>query len=103
MKAAVLETIGKITIKEVNDPEPGPGGLIIAVKACGICSSDVKMWRRGQRDLRYPRILGHEVSGTVMKSRSEGFKEGERVQIFPGVSCGSCHHCKTGRDNLCSS
>lgn len=101
MKAAVLVSVGKIAIKNVDDPVADPGGLVIGVKACGICSTDVKMWRKGQRDLRCPRILGHEVVGVVIESRTDAFSAGDRVQIFPGVVCGECRNCRTGRDNLC--
>ncbi|MEM4657161.1 MAG: alcohol dehydrogenase catalytic domain-containing protein [Candidatus Methanosuratincola sp.] len=102
MKAAVLERIGEIRVKEVPDPVPEPGGLVINVDSCGICSTDIKMWRRGQRDLRCPRILGHEVVGTVVDSRSECYSVGDRVQVYPGVVCGECHYCRTGRENLCT-
>ncbi len=101
MKAAVLESVGKIAVKDVDDPVADPGGLVIGVRACGICSTDVKMWRKGQRDLQCPRILGHEVVGVVVESRNDDFSVGDRVQIFPGVVCGECRNCITGRDNLC--
>ncbi|MDH7555744.1 MAG: alcohol dehydrogenase catalytic domain-containing protein [Candidatus Methanosuratincola sp.] len=101
MKAAVLESVSKISLKEVENPSADPGGLVVEVRACGVCSTDVKMWKKGQRDLRCPRILGHEVAGVVVESRSNAYSVGDRVQIFPGVSCGSCHKCRTGRDNLC--
>lgn len=103
MKAAVLEEIGEIRVKEIPDPVPEPGGLLIKVDSCGICSTDVKMWRRGQRDLRCPRVLGHEVVGTVVDSRSERHSVGDRVQVYPGVVCGECYYCRTGRENLCTS
>jgi L-iditol 2-dehydrogenase len=75
--------------------------MILKVEACSICSTDVKMRKRGQRDLVYPRILGHEISGVVYERDGAGPEVGERVQIFPGVFCGSCPSCRRGAINMC--
>jgi L-iditol 2-dehydrogenase len=70
--------------------------------ACSICSTDVKMYRHGHRDLIYPRVLGHEVAGEVMESRgSGGLQPGDRVQLYPGICCGECPFCRRGADNQC--
>ena len=101
MMAAVLEGPGEISLREVDDPACPPGGLVLEVEACSICSTDVKMVRRGQRDLVCPRILGHEVSGVVAERDGAGPRVGERVQIYPGVSCANCPSCRRGAENLC--
>jgi L-iditol 2-dehydrogenase len=101
MMAAVLEAPGKMTLREVDDPVCPVGGLVLKVEACSICSTDVKMMRRGQRDLVYPRILGHEISGVVFERNGFGPEVGERVQIFPGIFCGSCPACRRGAENMC--
>ena len=63
------------------------------VLACGICRTDAKMWEQGHRDLILPRVLGHEM--VVRDGR------GQRYIVWPGESCGSCAHCRDGRENLC--
>jgi len=101
MKAAILKQPGKLEIREVRTPECPAGGVLVKVKACGICSSDAKMVTNGHRALNYPRILGHEVAGVIEQSRTNAFKEGSRIQIAPGLRCGKCSYCLKGMDNLC--
>ena len=101
MKAAILEQPGKLEIREVRTPDCSPGGVLVEVKACGICSSDAKMVASGHRALNYPRILGHEIAGVIEQSRTTSFKEGDRIQIAPGLRCGKCSYCLKGMDNLC--
>lgn len=101
MKAAILKQPGKLEIREVRTPDCPAGGVLVKVKACGICSADAKMVTKGHRSLNYPRILGHEVSGVIEQSRTNTFKEGDRIQIAPGLRCGKCSYCLKGMDNLC--
>lgn len=101
MMAAVLEAPGNLTLRVVEDPVCSEGGLILKVEACSICSTDVKMIRRGQKDLVYPRILGHEIAGTVFERDGIGPRVGERVQVFPGIFCGRCPSCRRGAENMC--
>ncbi|UEC43470.1 MAG: putative L-threonine 3-dehydrogenase [Methanothrix sp.] len=101
MIAAVLEAPRRMDLREVEDPVCPEGGLLMKVEASSICSTDVKMYERGQRDLVYPRILGHEISGVVFEEDGAGPRVGERVQIYPGVYCGSCPYCRRKTENLC--
>jgi L-iditol 2-dehydrogenase len=101
MMAAVLEAPGRMKLLEVEDPVCPEGGLILKVEACSICSTDVKMLRAGQRDLVYPRILGHEIAGVVWERDGFGPEVGERVQIYPGVFCGRCPACRQGAEKIC--
>lgn len=105
IKAAVLEEDGRLVIKELDVPSCDKGEVIVKVEVCGICRTDLKCVKYGQRDLALPRILGHEMAGTIVQVGAgvSHYQEGERVQIFPGISCGKCLYCKTGLDNLCSS
>lgn len=103
MKAAVLTGPGELRLEELPVPECGPGDTLIRVRACGICKTDFKCFREGQRDLCLPRILGHEIAGEVVLTgrNVRGLRPGDRVQVSPGVSCGNCRYCRKGQDNLC--
>ena len=101
MQAAVLTAPGRFEVLEVADPKCPPGGVVVEVKACGICSVDARMVVQGHRDLIYPRILGHEMAGVVVESQSPEFTIGDRVQVSPGLRCGTCRECQRGVDNLC--
>ncbi len=103
MRAAVLHRPGLMTIDDVITPKCDEGGILIRMEACSICTTDVKMHRQGHRDLCYPRIPGHEMTGVVIEDRSfDGdIQVGMRVQIAPGIPCGVCKQCQRGADNQC--
>lgn len=103
MKAAVLCRPGNLEIREMERPPCPKDGVLVQVRACGVCAADVKMLSAGHRALVYPRILGHEIAGVVAQSRSPLFREGDRVQAAPGLSCGVCRHCRSHADNQCPS
>jgi L-iditol 2-dehydrogenase len=103
MKAAVLHRPGEMSIEDLDEPVCPEGGAVIRVDACAVCPTDIKMARVGQRDLSYPRVLGHEVVGVVEGNESPDLEEGDRVQVWPGIACGRCPSCLRGQDNLCSS
>jgi L-iditol 2-dehydrogenase len=105
MRAALLRAPGSLAVEDVPEPDCPEGGLLIKVDACSICASDIKMFRVGHRDLAYPRILGHEVTGTILESSSRqlDLEEGTRVQVWPGMACGRCPQCLRGNDTQCSS
>lgn len=101
MKAVLLQQSGKPEITTVADPICPPGGVVVKITACGICSADAKMAAKGHPALVYPRIPGHEIAGKVMESRSARFRVGDRVQVAPGMRCGRCEACTAGADNQC--
>lgn len=103
MKAAVLEKPGKLAIRELPDPSCPPGGVVVKVLAANVCSTDLHMWQKGHPALLYPRILGHEIAGVVAEVSNEEkrLKVGDKVQVYPGIGCGSCEYCRRGSENLC--
>jgi (R,R)-butanediol dehydrogenase/meso-butanediol dehydrogenase/diacetyl reductase len=111
MKAAVFKQPGTpLVIEEVNDPEPGPDDLILKVKACGICGTDLH-WSQGNdpsagwRHLAPGSVMGHEFSGEIIelgKNTRSQFRAGERVVAQPFIGCGSCSACRAGRSYRCS-
>lgn len=104
MWAAVLEDYNSICLKETEIPECGEEEVIVKIKATGICRTDMKCYTIGQRDLQLPRVLGHEITGTAAKvgKKVKKINTGDRVQVFPGISCGKCKYCLEGFENLCA-
>lgn len=103
MKAALLEDLGRISVLHVDTPVCREGEVLVKVEACGICRTDMKCFVYGQRDLHLPRILGHEIAGTVVETGPgvTVVKAGDRVQVAPGIPCGECKYCLNGMDHLC--
>jgi len=88
MKAAVLHKIGDLRYEEVEIPRLKEGEALIKVKACGVCGSDIpRVMEKGTYS--FPLIPGHELSGEVVKIKGtpQGFKEGDRVAVFPLIPC----------------
>ncbi len=103
MKAAVLEDKGKLTLKHVPMPEVVPGSVLIRVKACSICATDVRTYRHGRGSLGYPAILGHEIAGEIV-GKGFGVKDynlGQKVAVTPRVACGQCFYCRKGEPQYC--
>ncbi|QLH75174.1 MAG: alcohol dehydrogenase catalytic domain-containing protein [Methanomassiliicoccales archaeon] len=101
MRAAVMHGPNDLRVEEMDDPVLPEGGIVIDVVASAICGTDVKMLANGHKDLIYPRILGHEIVGRVSISDSEKLKEGQLVQVWPGIVCSECRPCRRGIDNQC--
>lgn len=101
MKAMVLLEPQKAEIRDMPRPDCPAGGVLVNIKACGICAADIKMAAKGHRALTYPRIPGHEMAGIIVESRNNCFEKGERVQVAPGLRCGRCVQCLNHTDNQC--
>ena len=101
MKAAVLHGAKDIRVEDVPYPSLEPHSVIIRVKACGVCGSDLHRYRLGVRD---PMRLGHEFSGDVVEVGAEvtGVKQGDRVVAMSGRGCGQCYWCRQGDFIRCS-
>ena len=106
MKAAYLDGIGTIQIREGGIPTPGPNDVLIRVRSVGICASDIHYFEHGRIGrfvVGRPLILGHEPAGDVVTVGADvtGLVPGDRVSIEPGVPCQACAACASGRYNLC--
>jgi NADPH:quinone reductase-like Zn-dependent oxidoreductase len=107
MRAVVISRHGgPEVLEEATVPEPvaAPGGVVVAVRACALNHLD--LWtRRGLpgRTVAFPHILGCDIAGEVAVSEVPGVPVGQRVMVSPGVSCGRCNECLSGRDNACRS
>jgi L-iditol 2-dehydrogenase len=105
-RAAVLTGPGEIVLENRPVPEPGPREVLVEITAVGVCGSDVHYYQHGRIGpyvVREPLILGHESAGRIAAVGPEVSKHavGERVTLEPGVPCGRCRECRSGRYNLC--
>ncbi|NIK75093.1 L-iditol 2-dehydrogenase [Paenibacillus castaneae] len=106
MNAAIMDKPLSIAIKQVDIPVPGEHEALIKVHCIGVCGSDVHYYEHGQIGryiVKEPIILGHELAGEVVKvgKAVTTLSPGDRVAVEPGVACGNCEYCKSGRYNLC--
>ncbi len=90
---------GRIELVDLPRPEAGPGELVVRVRACGLCGSDLMEW---YQDPRAPVVLGHEPVGVVVSAGAgASIAVGTRVFVHHHVPCMNCELCRTGRDTLC--
>lgn len=104
MRAMYYEQFGAAPeIRPLPDPTPTNGGVVIAVKATGLCRSDWHGWMGHDPDIRLPHVPGHELAGTIAAVGRDvrRFKVGDRVTV-PFVSgCGHCMECRSGNQQVC--
>ena len=103
MKAAVLTSLERLEVREVPTPEPDANSVLVRVKACAICGSDIRTFHHGNKRLMPPAIMGHEASGEIVAvgGKVARFKAGDRVALGGDVPCGECVFCKAGLGNNC--
>jgi alcohol dehydrogenase len=104
MRAAVYEEFrGPIEIRDVADPTPSPTGVVLAVKACGICRSDWHGWMGNDPDIHLPHVPGHELAGEIVAAGSlvSNFKLGDRVTVPFVAGCGDCEQCLKNDQQIC--
>jgi L-iditol 2-dehydrogenase len=104
MTAAVLHAPGDLRVERVPVPQPGEGQALIRVGACGVCGSDVpRVMTKGTYS--FPLIPGHEFAGTLaaLGPGVRGWREGDRVTVFPLIPCRRCRMCEGGFYEMCMS
>lgn len=103
MKQIVLEAPGTFSEREAPLPSKADGHALVRMERVGVCGSDFHAFAGRQPIYTYPRIIGHELSGTVVdvSPNSSGVAEGDRCAIEPYISCGKCRACLMGRNNCC--
>jgi L-iditol 2-dehydrogenase len=103
MKALVLKDYHQFAFEEAPRPQVGAGEVLIAVKACGICGSDVHGMDGSTGRRRPPIIMGHEAAGVIAEVGREAgdWRVGERVTFDSTIYCGQCGYCRRGLINLC--
>src|SRR5512132_1990556 len=105
MRAMILDAPGQLLRQaDVATPSSGPGQLLIRVRACAVCRTDLHVVDGELTQPKLPLIPGHEIVGTVeqLGESVESFKIGDRVGVpWLGWTCGNCTDCRNGRENLC--
>src|ERR687895_2375737 len=105
MRAMVLDSIGSpLRSDDVRVPRPEAEQVLIRVRACGVCRTDLHVVDGELRDPKLPLIPGHQIVGEVVETgeRVERFAPGDRVGVpWLGWTCGKCRYCLSGRENLC--
>jgi 2-desacetyl-2-hydroxyethyl bacteriochlorophyllide A dehydrogenase len=103
MKQVVLSSPGSFAERESPPPVQAAGEALVRVRKVGVCGSDFHAFAGRHPSYTYPRVLGHELSGTVVEvaANGKGIREGDNCAIEPYVSCGNCRACLGGRNNCC--
>lgn len=104
MRKAKLDEIKKINIvNEDFSKDIKENDVIVKVKYCGLCGTDLHIFNHGREDVILPRVMGHELSGEVTEigKKVSNVSVGDRVALNPVVSCGECSICKSGHENVC--
>jgi L-iditol 2-dehydrogenase len=103
MKALLLTKYNHLEYTDFPDPEPGPEDVLIQVKACGICGSDIHGLDGSSGRRVPPLIMGHEAAGVIsaVGDNVTGWQIGDRVTFDSTIYCGTCHFCRRGEINLC--
>lgn len=103
MKVVRYYAPGEMRLEEMPRPTPGPGELLLRVRACSMCGTDAKIYRFGHHHIVPPRVTGHEIAGEIVEVGTDidGWELGDRVQVIAAVPCGQCRDCSAGRMTVC--
>jgi len=103
MRAARFHAPGDIRLEDVAEPTAGPGDVVIRVRNCSTCGTDVKISRHGHHHIVPPRTMGHEIAGEITEVGDgvAGWSVGDRVQVIAAIPCGVCPDCRAGRLTVC--
>ena len=102
MRAAIIEAIGNLKVRDIPVPKVGKGEVLVRVRASGLCGTDVHILH-GSFIAQYPVVPGHEFAGEVVEAGSDVdlFAPGDRVVVDPNIYCGMCPACKSNQQNQC--
>lgn len=105
MKAISFPAKDAVRLVDLPDPNPGPGEVIVSVRASGLCHTDIEVMRGNYGTSAFPVVPGHEFAGVVagIGPGVVAVAEGDRVVIDPNIACATCRACRRGRVHLCDS
>ncbi|MFQ8430014.1 zinc-binding alcohol dehydrogenase family protein [Amaricoccus sp. W119] len=102
MKALICEEPGRLALISCSEPVRASGEVLVRIRHVGICGTDFHIFGGKHPFLEYPRVMGHELSGTVEEApEGSEFRPGDPVYIVPYLSCGTCQACRIGLTNAC--
>ena len=102
MRALILTRPGVLSVESVSVPSPGPGEVLLRVKAATTCGTDLKAFLRGHPQIPMPGVLGHEYSGVVVDAGADApFRPGDAVMGVHSAPCQACRWCLNDQENLC--
>jgi L-iditol 2-dehydrogenase len=103
MKALVYTRPMNVEVREMDAPQLRDSDVLVRVRACGVCGSDLHGFRGKSSRRVPPLVLGHEFSGDIVENKNSRLRTGSEVAIYPLLCCGTCLYCSSGRENLCPS
>jgi len=103
VKSVVYYAPGDIRVEDRPKPLEEADSLVVKVKCCAICGTDLKIFQSGNPRCAPPRIIGHEMVGTIVHAGDlvDGFKAGENITMATTIACGKCDYCRLGLQNVC--
>lgn len=103
MKALLLTAPSQLELVDFPNPQPAADEVLLRIRACGICGSDVHGWDGSSGRRHPPLIMGHEAAGEIISAGPQvaGWNPGDRVTFDSTISCGTCRFCAAGQVNLC--
>jgi 2-desacetyl-2-hydroxyethyl bacteriochlorophyllide A dehydrogenase len=104
MKALMIEAVGRSALRDIADPQPGPGEVLLDVRHVGLCGSDLNTFKGFNPLVALPRIPGHEIGGVIAAVGAgvpAEYAVGRRALAVPYTNCGQCTSCRKGRFNAC--
>jgi L-iditol 2-dehydrogenase len=104
MKVGRFYAPGDVRVEDMPKPQPGPGELLMRVKACATCGTDVKILSFGHHHIVPPRVMGHEVAGVAadLGDIIDAFSPGDPVQLIAAIPCGECFECRNRSMSICA-
>lgn len=103
MRAIQFSGRNEVSLRDLPDPRPGPGEVVVDVRASGICHTDIEVLRGNYGNSAFPLVPGHEYAGEIAELGPdvEGWNVGDRVVVDPNLECGKCRACRRGWAHLC--
>jgi L-iditol 2-dehydrogenase len=103
MKAAVLEALNSLAVRDIAEPQCGDDEAVLEVNACAVCGSDIRIFHYGNDRVKTPAVIGHEIAGVIVKTGKNvtRFRVGDRIALGADVPCGTCHWCTNGMGTNC--
>lgn len=102
-KSSIFYGPGRMEVINRPIPKIRPNTLLVRVESCAICGSDLRIFKEGNSRIKPPRVLGHEIAGTIVDVGQgvKNYSVGENLAIGADVPCGRCNHCTSGSPNCC--